>query len=226
MHKTAKLWSFVTKGLLLPTSLILAGQAVALHMLTLPERELPVPGLHTVPVQLGPWKELDEQTMAPEVTEYLKPDDYILRDYARGGTGDSINLFVAYFKSLQTNYGPHSPKVCMPGAGWLVRSSAVAAVPVPGRSQGIPVNQYVLEKSDERILMLYWYQNNRMIWADEFQGKLKLLPDLVRYRRSDVSLVRLVTPMHGIVAGDALRNCLEFTRLIFPPLVDRFANAQ
>ncbi len=125
---------------------------------------------------------------------YLKPDEYILRDYADPRGTPSINLFVAYFKSLQNKYGPHSPRICLPGSGWLITSSKIINLPVPGRPGGIPVNQFTMEQSSQHILVLYWYQNDRDVWAEEYHAKLRLLPDLIRYRRSDVSLVRLVVP--------------------------------
>ena len=152
--------------------------------------------------------------------EYLKPDSYVLRDYGNKADNSSINLFVAYFKSLQNSYGPHSPRVCLPGSGWLIRSSRIRPLPVPGRAEGIPVNEYILEKNEDRILVLYWYQNDRNVWAEEFKAKLTLLPDLIRYRRSDVSLVRLVEPMRGEADGPTVAQCQEFARLIFPSLTD------
>lgn len=187
------------------------------------ERDLPVPGLRQIPMELGTWRALSEQQLDHNVTDYLKPDDYILRDYVNQDAG-SVGLFVAYFKSLQNVYGPHSPRICLPGAGWLIRSSKIDELQVPGRSEPIPVNEYLLEKSEDRILVLYWYQNDRNVWAEEFQAKLKLLPDLLRYRRSDVSLVRLIAPLRGAPSKDALANCVEFTRLAFPKLVERFGN--
>ena len=72
--------------------------------------------------------------------------------------------------------------VCLPGSGWLVRSSRIRPLPCRDAPQGIPVNEYVLEKNNERILVLYWYQNDRNIWAEEFKAKLTLLPDLIRYQ--------------------------------------------
>jgi hypothetical protein len=88
------------------------------------------------------------------------------------------------------------------------------------------VNEYLLDKSGERILVLYWYQNNRNIWAEEFEAKLRLLPDLIRYKRADVSLVRLVTPMRSGDGGNELATSMDFLRVIFPKLVERFATGK
>jgi hypothetical protein len=87
---------------------------------------------------------------------------------------------------------------------------------------GVPINEYVLEKAADRILVLYWYQNNRNIWAEEFRAKLTLLPDLLRYRRSDVCLIRLTTRMRGEVDDAAMADSVAFLNVLFPSLVERF----
>jgi EpsI family protein len=210
-------------GILSAACLILVLQASASRMLKIDERNIANPGLHSLPWQMGAWKASAEQSMPPTTEAYLKPDEYIMRDYMND-QGRAIGLFVAYFKSLQNSYGPHSPSVCLPGAGWLVSSSKIVNIPVAGRTEGIPVNSYTMEKSGERLLVLYWYQNDRDIWAQEFHAKLRLLPDLVRYHRSDVSLVRLITPLRGPSSEEEFNNCVQFTQRMFPLLAERFAS--
>lgn len=223
MSSVRKLARSTVNVMFLAICLILVLQAAASHMVGIDERNIPIPGLHQLPMDLGGWKAAGEESLGADVTAYLKPDDYILRDYADSSRAQSINLFVAYFKSLQNSYGPHSPRICLPGNGWLVLSSKIDNIAVPGREQPIPVNEYVMEKSGDHILVLYWYQNNRNIWAEEFQAKLRLLPDLIRYRRADVSLVRLVTAARGQMPQAEMNATLEFTRQMFPKLAERFA---
>jgi EpsI family protein len=114
----------------------------------------------------------------------------------------------------------------LPGSGWLESSSKVAYLPVPGAAGHIPVNQLTYEKAGTRILVLYWYQNNRNIWAEEFQAKLRLLPDLIKYKRSDVSLVRLIAPLRSNAADTELTNCVQFMSLMFPSLVKQFGDPE
>jgi len=211
---------------LLPVCVILLIQTAASHALSIPEPHLTLPQLRKVPLQLGPWKASGEQSLEAAVTEYLTPDDYILRDYVDKRHGAPVSLFVAYFKSLQNVYGPHSPRICLPGSGWLVRESKIVSVAVPGRGEAIPVNEYLMEKSDAHILVVYWYQDQRHAWAEEFQAKLTLLPSLLRYRRSDASLIRLITPVGAEMPGQAAARCIEFTHLLYPSLMERFAAAR
>lgn len=210
---------------LLPVVAILAAQGAAMHVLSIPEKNLIIPQLSNVPSQLGAWKTVSEQSLDPDVQAYLRPDSYILRDYANPETGSTVNVFVAYFKSLQSGYGPHSPAVCLPGNGWLVHEQKLINLSVPGRAAGITVNKFILEKADQHILVLYWYQNDRNVWAQEIQGKIMLIPDLIKYKRSDVSLVRLVQPMRGDDASGALPELKQFTNSLFPALSEDFRRA-
>jgi EpsI family protein len=211
-------------GILAAASLVLVFQAGASRLLKVDERSIPIPRLHSLPEQLGAWRSSADQSLDPSTEAYLKPDEYILRDFVDQNSGAHINLFVAYFKSLQNTYGPHSPSVCLPGAGWLVSSSKIVSIPVPGRAAGIPVNEYTMEKEGQRILVLFWYQNDRDIWAQEFHAKLRLLPDLLRYHRSDVSLVRLITSVQSSSGENELASSLHFTERLFPSLVERFSS--
>lgn len=221
----SKLLARTRYGLFAAACLVLVLQTGLSRMLKIDERSISLPGLHQLPWQFGNWKASSEGSIGPDVEAYLKPDEYILRDYVNPESGHVVNLFVAYFKSLQNTYGPHSPSICLPGSGWLTSSSTVANIAVPGRPAGIPVNEFTMEKSNEHILVLYWYQNDRNVWTDQYQAKLRLLPDLIRYRRSDVSLVRLVVPIRGTSEGE-MASTLEFAKLVFPSLVERFSAAR
>lgn len=201
--------------------LILAGQMAASYAISIGERPLMTPPLETLPAAIGDWRLSGESALEPLVAAYLRPDSYLMRDYTNQDGRVSVNLFVAYFKSLQNSYGPHSPRVCLPGNGWNARSWRVIPMTVSSRPEAIPVNEYMLEKGREQILVLYWYQNNRRVWAEEFQAKLNLLPDLLRYRRSDVSLVRIVTPLNSSDSDHSLESSKNFAQALFPVLAER-----
>jgi EpsI family protein len=221
MRSVWRVWATAGGGLFLPACLILALQAVASHRVAIAERNIAMPDLEQFPWKVGSWKATGNLSLDQRVAGVLKPDAYILRNYVDDGSGTSINVFLAYFKSLQNSYGPHSPRICLPASGWMVRSSQLTSFSIPGLEQAIPVNEYVMEKSNDRILVLYWYQNDRNIWAEEFQAKLRLLPDLIRYRRSDVSLIRLITPMATTVPTKEFASCREFVQLTYPKLAER-----
>lgn len=214
------------RNLILALTLVFGTQIAASYALLLPEDPASSLRLEQIPATLNDWTLANEEPLEPDVAAYLKPDDYIQRTYLEKPSGIQANLFVAYFKSLQNTYGPHSPRVCLPGTGWLVRLWKVIRISVPGEPTAIPINEFVLEKGDQQILVLYWYQNERRIWAQEYEFKLHLLPDLLRYHRSDVSLVRIVTPINGDEPLEApLKRAIGFARDLFPDLLRHFRQA-
>src|ERR1700686_2625439 len=132
---------FVAGGFFIPAVLILAAQAVAPHFLTIHENDFAAPALSQVPYQMGTWQSTADHQLDREVTEYLRPDEYVLRDYADKNSGTQINMFLAYFRTLQNAWGPLSPRICLPGAGWLIQASSQPSIDVPGPAKSIPVNQ-------------------------------------------------------------------------------------
>src|SRR5579863_7286530 len=125
----SKFFASARLGLFATACLILVFQASASRMLKIDEGNIGVPGLHELPLQVGSWKASGpDQSLTPSDEAVLKPDEYILRDYVDGGSARSVSLFVAYFKSLQNTYGPHSPRICLPGSGWLVSSNKLVNV--------------------------------------------------------------------------------------------------
>jgi len=215
----------LSNGWLLAAGVILLGQAIILPRLSVPEVNTPAPELENLPRELGPWKISNEASLEPDVLNFLKPDRYILRDYVNPSRGTSMNLFVAFFKALETTAGPHAPHECLPGNGWLITSTAAPKFHVPGWNRDVQVNQYTMEKDGHRILVVYWYQNDRRVWSQEVQAKLTLLPDLIRYRRTDGSLVRLTTPLEEDGTDQAFAMARQFTSLLFPSLVRTFRQA-
>ena len=207
-------------------TLVLGLQIAAAYAISLGERPPVAPTLRALPAHIGAWTLAGEQVLEPEVVAYLKPDDYIDRNYSAGNPAGNINLFVAYFKSLKSGYGPHSPGVCLPGSGWMTKQFRVVQAGVPGTLGSIPVNQYILEKDKQSLLVLYWYQNERRVWAEEFRAKLYMLPDLLHYHRSDVSLVRIIAPLDTNDMDRTKAALFEFVRAMFPHLSEQFSLTQ
>ncbi|MFN3326294.1 MAG: exosortase C-terminal domain/associated protein EpsI [Bryobacteraceae bacterium] len=172
------------------------------------------------PREFGGWRSTFEGVVTDEVQAVLRADDTLTRNYADAHT--VLNLFIAYFKSQRTGQAPHSPKHCLPGAGWVPTQSEVMAIEVPGYEQPVEVNRYVLAKGPDKSVVFYWYKANQRIIASEYTAKLYLVADAIRYRRTDTALVRVVVPVQGENGEEAAtRAGIEFIRAVFPALNER-----
>lgn len=181
---------------------------------------LPVsPDLETVPREMSGWTQRGSSQLDGAVLDYLRPDSSIERLYASPSGAAAVTLFLAYFKSLKTGYGPHSPAVCLPGAGWLTRQSSEVELTHAGLT--VPINEHWMVKGNQQILVWYWYQNRRHMWAREEFAKLYLLPDIIRYRRSDVALVRLIATVNQDNATAARGALREFAQAALPEIQSR-----
>ena len=113
--------------------------------------------------------------------------DYLLRDYG------AFSLYIGYYNRQLRGKTIHSPKNCLPGAGWEALASRVVDIPTPLGS--VTVNRYLLQKENQRVLVLYWYQGRGRIQANEYLVKWDLLRDSALRQRSDEALVRIVVPI-------------------------------
>jgi EpsI family protein len=174
---------------------------------------LPLP-LSSFPDGLGQWKLHSESVVDPEEEAVLKADDTLKRVYTNP-QGYPASLFIAYFKTQRTGQSPHSPKNCLPGSGFQPVENGRVDVAVPGGS--IDINKYVVSSGEDESVVLYWYQSQGRVIADEFAAKFYLIADSIRHHRSDTSLVRVVVPVAGgLSRGEANKIALNFVQAAYP----------
>jgi EpsI family protein len=198
--------------------LLIAGAAVFLqsrsHNEVFPARA----PLASFPMQLSPWSGTDDP-IEKEVLDVLGPGDFLLRDYsAADGNQPSINLYIAYFPSQRAGDTIHSPKNCLPGAGWTPIDSTRVTLALSGHSP-FPVTRYIIARGDARELVLYWYWAHDRGVASEYWAKFYLVADSMRMNRSDGALVRISAGMYpGETAAAAEQRLLPFAARVIPLL--------
>jgi len=158
-----------------------------------------------------------EIPMDQDVKATLRADDYLTRDYV-GPDGQVVNLFVAFFKSQRAGQTPHSPKNCLPGAGWMWSVSDVIPVSIAGRAAPMDVNRYIVSKGEDKAVVLYWYQSRDRVVASEVRAAAFTAWDALRYNHTDTSLVRVVMPIADNRDQAATRAGVEFIQSIFSTL--------
>jgi EpsI family protein len=153
-----------------------------------------------------------------DTLDVLKADDTLNRIYLSPARDANVYLFIAFFKTQRYGQAPHSPKNCLPGNGFEPIESGPIWVAVPGRSEPIRINRYLVARGDEKSVTLYWYQSHDRIIAGEFAAKFWLIADSIRYHRSDTALVKVVVPVREGNADAATRTAIDFVKAAFPPL--------
>jgi EpsI family protein len=164
------------------------------------------------------WHMIEEGHIEKEIMDVLRADDTITRLYANSSNTAAASLFVAYFKTQRKGQAPHSPKNCLPGAGWTeVRDGridiSVATEPAP-----VTINRYVVARGDNASVVLYWYQTRKRVIASEYAAKFWLVVDSMRLHRSDTALVKVVVPVLNGDEAAATRTAVTFVQAVFPAL--------
>ncbi len=153
-----------------------------------------------------------------QYVDILRFDDYLLADYQAPGTG-SVNLYVAYYGSQKKGQSAHSPKTCLPGGGWEMSSLTQASVSADRTGRAFQANRVVIQKGEERQVVLYWFKQRDRLVTNEYLVKAWLFWDSLTRRRSDGALIRLVAPLlPGEDEGAADRRLQQFAALVEPTI--------
>ena len=174
--------------------------------------------LHDFPRELSGWTMAQEGYVDDETQAILQADDTLTRTYHSPKFQLVSNLFVAFFKTQRTGKAPHSPKNCLPGTGWEREREDYLDVTIPGMTEPIQVNRFIVSKGEEKSLVLYWYQTENRVVANEYRAKLMTVEDAIRYNRTDTALVRVVVPVMGGDDAAAQQEAVEFVQSFFVPL--------
>jgi EpsI family protein len=121
--------------------------------------------------------------------------NYVMRLYGSEGEKaiPAFTLYVGYYDSQMQGKAIHSPKNCLPGAGWEALAATTATVALA--SGTVTVNRYLIQRGDERALVLYWYHGRGRVAANEYAVKWDLLRDAALRGRSEEALVRVLVPV-------------------------------
>lgn len=150
----------------------------------------------TLPEDVGDWHGR-EIPLPEDVLAILGSGDYSDRIYQSSANEPRIDLFLGYIPDQRRGNMLHSPKLCLPGAGWAPLSADVIQLTLD-RSTSFPANRYVVQRASDRQVVLYWYISHKRIVTDEFLAALFRLVDALHSNRTEAALIRVATPV-----GDA-----------------------
>jgi EpsI family protein len=201
------------------TAILMLATAIVLQAHSRSEFFPPRTSLSSLPSQIDGWTGTDE-ALDQQTLDILGPGEFLVRDYENQSL-PWINLYIAYFPTQKAGDTIHSPNHCLPGAGWVPTSREVVRITRPDGSL-FPVNRYVVAKSGDRQLVLYWFQAHGRAVASEYWAKYYLVSDSVTMNRSDGGLVRLMTPMANGESADTAQERLMKLGSQFLPLLDQY----
>ena len=179
--------------------------------------------LSTFPFVIDEWRGQADPPLSDDVLAILDADDYLMRRYH--APGQAAALYIGYWDDGRYAL-MHLPVICLPGAGWREVSTQKRRIGVSDKSgteTAVEVNRYVVEKGDQRLLVLYWYDKHGHVIENEYQRKFFRLADALRLHGDHTAIVRVVTTINGSTRAaemHAEQTAVEFVEQIFPLLSD------
>jgi EpsI family protein len=182
-----------------PAIILIAGCALLFHG-TRAQESVPLAGpLNQVLAQVDGYR-IEEQKVSDEERKVAGMSDYVARIYYRDTTL-AFTTYVGYYDRQTQGKSIHSPKNCLPGAGWEVLNADTASIPSPTGPR--VVNRYLLKNGVSQAVVYYWYQGRGRVVANEYAVKLNLLRDAALLGHTEEALVRVVLPVGGSDSSQA-----------------------
>ena len=180
-------------------------------------RRIPISkALDSFPYRIGSWRGAD-YSMEAKVVNILGVEDYLMRSYT-DPSGGNLQVYVGYYESQSEGDIIHSPRHCLPGAGWQPVYAGKETVELnTGSRDFVEINKYVVQKGMERELVLYWYHSRGRVVASEYADKLYLIWDSIFKKRSDGALIRFSSRINPDESRTQARM-LSFIQQFFPVL--------
>jgi EpsI family protein len=203
MNKTMRYWTMI--------AVLLAGTA-GMGFLSHGESTPPARPLSEFPRDIGSYQAVAEFPFDAATLKVLGVTDYVNRGYYSPTKGE-VGLYIGYFRTQRTGATIHSPKNCLPGAGWQPTVSEIYTLPLPDGRQ-VPVNLYVISKDLDQQVVLYWYQSHGRVVASEYWGKFYMVADAIRMNRTDAALVRITAPVRNGDVDAARDQAITFAQKV------------
>ncbi|MEQ1691279.1 MAG: exosortase C-terminal domain/associated protein EpsI [Gemmatimonas sp.] len=172
----------------MPTLLLVAGIALTFGVRKQHEMS-PRAAMNTIPVSFAEYSSRDT-VVSEEEQKVAGMTDYVMRSFWKDSMV-AFTIYVGYYDRQVQGKSIHSPKNCLPGAGWQIMQTD--RVPLAGTNAS--GNRVLLANGRARALVYYWYQGRGRIEPSEYRVKWDLLRDAAVYGRTEESLVRIVVPL-------------------------------
>ncbi|GIV19471.1 MAG: hypothetical protein KatS3mg023_1222 [Armatimonadota bacterium] len=147
-----------------------------------------------VPTTIAGFRMVEQQDLDDLSKQMLTPDAYVVRNYANE-SGYPVNVLVIYGHRKNTF---HSPGYCLPGGGWAIQRKEVERIPVvapDGRQYEAEMNRFLLQKSEQKQVVLYCFVEGGRVTPSIFRHNWYLLQDRLLHRPAMGALLRIIVPV-------------------------------
>ncbi|MDD2944099.1 MAG: EpsI family protein, partial [bacterium] len=130
------------------------------------------------------WRLVGNHHLDASIVNELMLDDYLFQSYARNS--ESASLYIGYYRTAKKVGAAHDPLVCFQGQGWQIKDREKGEYILSRNPElKISYSAMIAERSDERQLIVYWFQANRRARANSHSEKGAMIMDAFFGRGED-----------------------------------------
>jgi EpsI family protein len=199
-------------------SIIMISTMICVHYMSYSEDVKLNKPFSTFPKKIGEWTGKEEH-FDQAVYDVLGVSDSYLANYSNR-EGNGVQIYIGYYESQREGQQIHSPKNCMPGSGWNITETSLEDITLKGddSQKKIKVIKLLLEKDNQKQVVLYWYQSNGRFISSEYSQRMYMVIDSITKHRTDGSFVRLISPVQNNDEEAAVKHLKDFTVELIPVL--------
>ncbi len=162
---------------------LLAG-STPLHQHSLYAKQLPL----SIDDWVGRDIDVDDQTL-----RILETDDVVMRNYTKK---DSPHVQMCIVYASNNRKVAHPPEVCYKGGGWSLEEKKTVLFPEESvNTSGFDIIKLILEKGNQRQLVLYWYKCNKEYTSNYYKQQINIVKNGIITGESTSGLIRISTPI-------------------------------
>jgi len=173
---------------------LIAAGAVSSPLLVRNDAQVVSKPLSEFPSRLGDWT-AKESRLPISIEVSAGASDYYHANF-QSPLGKRANLYIAYYLDQKKGPAPHSPTLCIPGDGWVVKSNDLVTLTAKNGST-INVSRLLITKGDRTSIAYYWLKQGDRIFSQQFMARLDLIRFAIAENRADAALIRLTTNVIG-----------------------------
>jgi len=144
--------------------------------------------------------------LVPEFVEMLNPTAIFSATYTNG-RGRSVHLFFDYFAGQSNPGGPHSPRNCVPGSGWIISKESEHRIDIKGRN--VNIGRFYFRRESSEKVMDFWYITRYGETANDYLFKFYSMISSLTFRPNDIAFVRIISDSDD----ESLESLKEFENI-------------
>jgi len=170
------------------------------------------------PREVAAWEGRDIR-LTQAIETRVGVSSYMYKVFVRPEARLPVHLYVGFYESQKHGEMIHSPKNCLPGAGWEPVEASLVTVALAAPHPPITVNRYLIQKERAQQVVLYWYQSQGQAIAGEVPARIAMVRSALVRNRTDGAIVRVMSPVYDSVRETSER-LVAYVQAMYPLLGD------